>query len=159
MKSLNAVPNDKKTIRAAALGPLKETVMKRAAKGDLRWVLCDYPTDAAAQECKMDLASYEEFIFKACFLHKANPIKEWETLSQKQAKIVQFLNKKSDFRFVGDDTVDVGILNSVGLSVVVPNCNPTIDTKLFDWVTKRHGGYGAIRDVCDLIYFSKKLNE
>ena len=61
--------------------------------------------------------------------------------------------------FVGDDTVDVGILNSVGLSVVVPNSNPTIDTKPFDWVTKRHGGYGAIRDVCDLIYFSKKLNE
>ena len=62
-------------------------------------------------------------------------------------------------RFVGDDTVDVEILNSVGMSVVVPNNNPTIDIKQFDWVTKRHGGYGAIRDVCDLIYFSKTLNE
>ena len=61
--------------------------------------------------------------------------------------------------FVGDDTVDVEILNSVGMSVVVPNTNPTIDIKQFDWVTKRHGGYGAIRDVCDLIYFSKTLNE
>ena len=61
--------------------------------------------------------------------------------------------------FVGDDTVDVELLNSVGLSVVVPNTNPTIDIKQFDWVTTRHGGYGAIRDVCDLIYFSKTLNE
>jgi len=57
------------------------------------------------------------------------------------------------------DTVDVEILQSVGMSVVVPNTNPTIDLKQFDWVTKRHGGYGAIRDVCDLIYFSKTLNE
>ena len=61
--------------------------------------------------------------------------------------------------FVGDDTVDVEILKSVGMSVVVPNTNPTIDMNQFDWVTKRHGGYGAIRDVCDLIYFSKTLNE
>ncbi len=61
--------------------------------------------------------------------------------------------------FVGDDTVDVEILNSVGMSVVVPNTNPTIDIKQFDWVTKRNGGCGAVRDVCDLIYFSKTLNE
>ena len=61
--------------------------------------------------------------------------------------------------FVGDDTVDVEILQSVGMSVVVPNTNPTIDLKQFDWVTKRRGGYGAIRDVCDLIYFSRTLNE
>ncbi len=61
--------------------------------------------------------------------------------------------------FVGDDTVDVEILHSVGMSVVVPNTNPTIDIKQFDWVTNRRGGYGAIRDVCDLIYFSRILNE
>ena len=61
--------------------------------------------------------------------------------------------------FVGDDTVDVEILSSVGMSVVVPNTNPTIDIKKFDWVTKRNGGCGAVRDVCDLIYFSKTLNE
>jgi 3-deoxy-D-manno-octulosonate 8-phosphate phosphatase KdsC-like HAD superfamily phosphatase len=28
----------------------------------------------------------------------------------------------------------------------------------FDWVTPRQGGYGAIRDICDLIYFSKIIN-
>ena len=61
--------------------------------------------------------------------------------------------------FVGDDTVDIEILNNVGMSVVVPNTNPTIDIEQFDWVTKRNGGCGAVRDVCDLIYFSKTLNE
>ena len=29
----------------------------------------------------------------------------------------------------------------------------------FDWITNRSGGNGAIRDVCDLIYFSKIINE
>lgn len=61
--------------------------------------------------------------------------------------------------FIGDDTVDVELLETVGMSVVVPNINPLITIEKFDWVTKRNGGCGAIRDVCDLIYFSKTLND
>ena len=61
--------------------------------------------------------------------------------------------------FVGDDTVDVELLETVGMSIVVPNTNPLIDKESFDWVTKRNGGNGAIRDVCDLIYFSKILDD
>jgi 3-deoxy-D-manno-octulosonate 8-phosphate phosphatase (KDO 8-P phosphatase) len=60
--------------------------------------------------------------------------------------------------YVGDDTVDVELLQYVGLSVIVPNSNPILNQMDFDWVTPRHGGYGAIRDICDLIYFSKKVN-
>ncbi len=61
--------------------------------------------------------------------------------------------------FVGDDTVDVELLESVGMSIVVPNINPLIEKDNFDWVTIRDGGNGAIRDVCDLIYFSKMLDD
>lgn len=61
--------------------------------------------------------------------------------------------------FVGDDTVDVELLKAVGMSIVVPNTNPLIEKENFDWVTRRNGGCGAIRDVCDLIYFSQKLND
>ncbi len=61
--------------------------------------------------------------------------------------------------FIGDDTVDVELLEAVGMSIVVPNTNPLIEKENFDWVTNRSGGYGAIRDVCDLIYFSKTLND
>jgi 3-deoxy-D-manno-octulosonate 8-phosphate phosphatase (KDO 8-P phosphatase) len=60
--------------------------------------------------------------------------------------------------YVGDDTVDVELLQYVGLSVIVPNSNPILNQLDFDWVTPRQGGYGAIRDVCDLIYFSKIID-
>jgi len=60
--------------------------------------------------------------------------------------------------YVGDDTVDIELLQNVGLSVIVPNSNPILDQLDFDWVTPRKGGYGAIRDICDLIYFSKIIN-
>ena len=60
--------------------------------------------------------------------------------------------------YVGDDTVDIELLQNVGLSVIVPNSNPILDQLDFDWVTPRKGGDGAIRDICDLIYFSKIIN-
>ena len=66
---------------------------------------------------------------------------------------------KENVCFVGDDTVDVELLKTVGMSIVVPNTNPLIEKESFDWVTKRCGGNGAIRDVCDLIYFSKTLDD
>ena len=65
---------------------------------------------------------------------------------------------KEKICYVGDDTVDIELLQNVGLSVIVPNSNPILNQLDFDWVTPRQGGYGAIRDICDLIYFSKIIN-
>ena len=61
--------------------------------------------------------------------------------------------------FVGDDTVDIELLKYVGLSVIVPNSNFILTKLEFDWITPRKGGNGAIRDVCDLIYYSKIISE
>ena len=65
---------------------------------------------------------------------------------------------KEKLCYVGDDTVDVELLQFCGLSVIVPNSNPILNLLDFDWVTPRQGGNGAIRDICDLIYFSKIIN-
>ncbi len=61
--------------------------------------------------------------------------------------------------FAGDDTVDIELLQYVGLSVIVPNSNSILTKLEFDWITPREGGCGAIRDVCDLIYYSKMISE
>ena len=79
-------------------------------------------------------------------------------------------NKKKDFEknfskkfsyaetcFVGDDTVDIELLEEVGLSVTVPNANFKLKEEAIDWITPREGGNGAVRDVCDLIYYSKNV--
>ena len=61
--------------------------------------------------------------------------------------------------FVGDDIVDIELLKYVGLSIIVPNSNYILTKLEFDWITPRNGGYGAIRDVCDLIYYSRIISE
>ncbi len=61
--------------------------------------------------------------------------------------------------FVGDDIVDIGLMKDVGLAISVPGANYNDVKKHADWITPRLGGFGAARDVCDLIYYSKKKNE
>jgi 3-deoxy-D-manno-octulosonate 8-phosphate phosphatase (KDO 8-P phosphatase) len=52
--------------------------------------------------------------------------------------------------YVGDDLPDLPILSRVGLSITVANA-PTIIQEHTHWVTKKKGGKGAVREVCDFI--------
>ena len=67
--------------------------------------------------------------------------------------------KLDEVCFVGDDIVDIELLKKVGLSVTVPNANYKDVIKHSDWVTPRQGGFGAVRDICDLIILAKNNDE
>ena len=52
--------------------------------------------------------------------------------------------------YVGDDLPDLPLLTKVGVAVAVANAVP--DIKLMaDYVTVKSGGYGAVREICELI--------
>jgi len=52
--------------------------------------------------------------------------------------------------YTGDDLNDLPLLRRAGLAVTVPNAHPLISSHVH-WVTHRSGGFGAVRDVCDLL--------
>ena len=52
--------------------------------------------------------------------------------------------------YVGDDVVDIPLLKRVGFSVAVADAVPEA-RKVADYVTKRAGGQGAVREVCEMI--------
>jgi 3-deoxy-D-manno-octulosonate 8-phosphate phosphatase (KDO 8-P phosphatase) len=52
--------------------------------------------------------------------------------------------------YVGDDIVDLGVLQRVGVAVGVANAIDEVKA-VADYVTERAGGYGAVREVIDLI--------
>lgn len=52
--------------------------------------------------------------------------------------------------FMGDDLLDLAILQRVGFAAVVPNAPPYI-AQAAHWVSSREGGSGAARECCDLI--------
>jgi len=56
--------------------------------------------------------------------------------------------------FIGDDVVDLSVLKRVGFAVAVDNAVFEVK-KQADYVTKRSGGHGAVREVVELILKAK----
>jgi len=56
----------------------------------------------------------------------------------------------SDCAYVGDDMPDLPLLEHVGFSVAVANAVPVLKEKC-DYVTRKPGGFGAVREVCELV--------
>ncbi len=59
--------------------------------------------------------------------------------------------------FAGDDWIDIPVLDRVGLSVSVSDADELVQKRVH-WVTRRGGGTGAVREICDLILKSKELD-
>lgn len=52
--------------------------------------------------------------------------------------------------FMGDDVVDLPVLRRCGLAVAVPDA-PELLKQYVHYVTRAHGGRGAVREVCELV--------
>jgi 3-deoxy-D-manno-octulosonate 8-phosphate phosphatase (KDO 8-P phosphatase) len=56
--------------------------------------------------------------------------------------------------YVGDDLPDLPLLKHVGFSFAVANAVPALQ-KYCDFVTSKAGGFGAVREVCELVISMK----
>jgi aminopeptidase len=87
------IKKDKSKRRSNAIKPMFEVYNERTTNGSLKRCLCQYPTQAAANDASMTLEEYSKFIFEACKLFEEDPIMEWKKLGTSQQRIVDFLNK------------------------------------------------------------------
>jgi aminopeptidase len=92
------------TIGRQARRPLMERMMARKAVGELKNCLTQYPTSGSAQEAGMSLAGYEEFVFRACFADRPDPIAAWRELSREQQAHVDFLDNVKTLQVEGPGT-------------------------------------------------------
>jgi len=106
-----------------ARGPLMKTYMDRTARGELRWALTAFPTQAYAQDADMSLAEYEDFLYGACMPDMNDPVGYWKNISRQQERIVQWLKGKKNVHLVGKDT-DLR-LSIEGRSFI--NCDCTVN--------------------------------
>ena len=61
-----------------------------------------------------------------------------------------------EIAFMGDELVDLPALRRVGLAVAVPNAMPEV-RRMAHYVTRRHGGDGAVREVIEMILKARGL--
>jgi 3-deoxy-D-manno-octulosonate 8-phosphate phosphatase (KDO 8-P phosphatase) len=58
--------------------------------------------------------------------------------------------KPEECAYVGDDWIDLGVMQLVGLAIAVQDAAPLVK-KHAHWITPSGGGKGAAREVCELI--------
>ncbi|MFC0178669.1 3-deoxy-manno-octulosonate-8-phosphatase KdsC [Thorsellia kenyensis] len=61
--------------------------------------------------------------------------------------------KPDQIAYIGDDLIDLPVMNRVGLSVAVADAHPLVSQSV-DYITSLHGGKGAVREVCDLLLYA-----
>ena len=83
---------------ARARAPIQEA---RLAK---RWCGTVWPTPALAQEAGMSDDDYAEFVNRALFLDRLDPVAAWRELSDRQARLVDRLDPAREIRIEADGT-------------------------------------------------------
>jgi aminopeptidase len=98
------LPQEASTLRSLTLAPINKAYFERTADRRLKRNLCQYPTDASAQEAGMSLSDYEQFVFGACKLFHDDPAAAWLDVRQSQQRIADHLNRCQSVRYLGDGT-------------------------------------------------------
>ncbi|GLX64334.1 3-deoxy-D-manno-octulosonate 8-phosphate phosphatase [Proteus vulgaris] len=70
-------------------------------------------------------------------------------------QLLDTLNLKPEqTAYIGDDLIDLPVMEKVGLSVAVADAHPLL-TPRANYVTRIAGGRGAVRELCDLILLAQ----
>jgi 3-deoxy-D-manno-octulosonate 8-phosphate phosphatase (KDO 8-P phosphatase) len=81
-------------------------------------------------------------------------LKAYNGIKDKGEFIRNFLHKekinKENVMFVGNDINDIPAFKEVGVRVGVSDCSPDIE-EIIHFKTKSKGGYGAVREICDIL--------
>ena len=83
---------------------LRERYLERSRLGELRSVVSAYPTAASAQDAAMSLAQYEDFVYRAGFLDREDPVSAWNELGERLERLSGWLAEKKKIRVVADGT-------------------------------------------------------
>jgi aminopeptidase len=103
-KHLTNADPAKMATRLKGREPYQAKYLERSAAGEFRWVLCGYPTDAAAQDAGMSREQFEDLIYGAAFLDTDDPVAEWHSFGDRLEQVGEFLEGCEELRIVGEDT-------------------------------------------------------
>ncbi|HYG58166.1 MAG TPA: aminopeptidase [Symbiobacteriaceae bacterium] len=91
-KALTGIEVRRQAIHAKAVQPYMHHLLKH-----VRWVTCNYPTHALAQDADMPLDAYADFVFGACLIN-------WQQTEAYMNGIKAVFDAAEQVRLVGPDT-------------------------------------------------------
>jgi aminopeptidase len=103
-RALSNVDPQRQTRRQRAAKPLMETIMRRAAAGEMRWTITLYPTQAYAAEAEMSLGEYEDFYYRACLCDHPDPVDAWQRQSDEVRRLADWIQGREEVRIAAPGT-------------------------------------------------------
>jgi aminopeptidase len=92
-RELTGLPQDRLAKIQAGMRPHMERVLTM----DLKWVGCQYPTPALAQEAGMSLSEFEDFLYGACLL-------DWDAERERMRRFAERFDGADEARLVAGDS-------------------------------------------------------
>jgi len=89
----------KAAMMQAARAGLMSMSMDRAARGEMRYCLAEFPNPAAARAANMNHADYAAFVTRAAMLHLPDPIAAWRELDAMHARLMTRLSAARELHF------------------------------------------------------------
>ena len=83
--------------RRALLAESRKELLQRRLSDEIPWVGCRYPTAALAQDARMSLPEFEDFLYGAC-------LRDWDAEGERIAKYKERFDRASEVRIVGAGT-------------------------------------------------------
>jgi aminopeptidase len=92
---------EKFKIQQKAQQEINRIYFERTGNGSMRRCLCQYPTQAGADDARMTLEEYEHFVYSACNLFADDPVEQWLNVRKKQQVYVDRLNQADRVEYKG----------------------------------------------------------
>jgi aminopeptidase len=83
--------------RRALLAESRKALLARRLSDEIPWVACRYPTPALAQDARMSLREFEDFLYGAC-------LRDWDAEGERMKKYKERFDRASEVRIVGAGT-------------------------------------------------------
>jgi aminopeptidase len=103
-RALSSVDPSKQARAQQARKQLSDTLMRRAAAKELRWVLTAFPTHGLAGEAGMSLTEYEDFYYRACLVDDHEPLSAWKRTSAETQRLRDWIQDKEEVHITGPGT-------------------------------------------------------
>lgn len=91
-RELTTIDPRKMAMRSKTVKPVSETYLKKN-----NWVICEYPTNALAQDADLSLEEFSDFVYNATNI-------DYKEMSRKQNKLKKILDKGKEVRIIAKDT-------------------------------------------------------
>jgi aminopeptidase len=92
-RELSGLPPERLALIQAGLRPHLERVLTM----ELKWVGCQYPTPALAQDAEMSLSEFADFLYGACLL-------DWDAEHERMSRYADRFDEAEEVRLVGEGT-------------------------------------------------------